>query len=215
MYSTKSNSETVVNHIKKRKKDLIKVFHSKCCICGFNSFPQALQFHHVNPEEKKFGITDSNSVTKALDKQLQEMKKCILVCANCHRGIHQGYIQIPKNYKQLYDEKIANQLLEELDEIKHGKKRYCQRCGILITTKTKYCKNCLTIVQQEKNLKERRVERPSREQLKKLIRTLPFTTIASQFNVSDNAIRKWCDNYNLPRKKAQIKNFSDQEWEQI
>jgi len=39
MYSQNSNSEVVVNHIKKRKRDLIKVFHSKCCICGFDKFP--------------------------------------------------------------------------------------------------------------------------------------------------------------------------------
>jgi hypothetical protein len=51
--------------------------------------------------------------------------------------------------------------------------------------------------------------------LKKLIRTKPFTQIGKQFNVSDNAIRKWCDNYNLPRKVNEIKSYSDEEWELI
>ena len=215
MYSQNSNSQVVVNHIKKRKKDLIKVFHSKCCICGFDKFPQALEFHHVNPKEKSFGITDSNSITKALDKQLEEMKKCILVCANCHRGIHQGYYQVPQNYQQLYDNEIANLLLQQLDEIKHGKKRYCQKCGTLISTKNKYCEKCFSIVQKENSLKNRKTERPSREQLKYLIRNFPFTTIASQFSVSDNAIRKWCDAEGLPRKKTEINKYSDQEWKKI
>ena len=40
----------------------------------------------------------------------------------------------------------------------------------------------------------------------------PFTTIANQFGVSDNAIRKWCDKFNLPRKKIDINNYSDEEW---
>ena len=215
MYSQNSNSQVVVNHIKKRKKDLIKVFHSKCCICGFDKFPQALQFHHVYPEQKSFGITDSNSVTKALDKQLIEMKKCILVCANCHRGIHQGYYSVPKNYQQLYDDNVANQLLKDLNEIKHGKKRYCQRCNKIIATKNKYCEQCRAIILKEKSLNERKAKRPSRDQLKNLIRTLPFTTIAKNFNVSDNAIRKWCDLEKLPRKKTQINKYSEEEWKKI
>lgn len=71
----------------------------------------------------------------------------------------------------------------------------------------KYCSyECAQIAQ-------RRVERPSREEFKQLIRTTPFTTIGKQFGVSDNAIRKWCDNYNLPRKVAEIKKYSDEEWE--
>ena len=36
------------------------------------------------------------------------MKKCILVCANCHRGIHNGYLEIPQNWQELYDDEIAN-----------------------------------------------------------------------------------------------------------
>ena len=55
----------------------------------------------------------------------------------------------------------------------------------------------------------------TREQLKKLIREQPFTTIAKSFNVSDNAIRKWCDKFKLPRKKTEIKKYSDQEWKLI
>jgi hypothetical protein len=35
------------------------------------------------------------------------------------------------------------------------------------------------------------------------------------YDVSDNAIRKWCDAYNLPRKKSEIKKISDEDWEKI
>lgn len=65
------------------------------------------------------------------------------------------------------------------------------------------------------NLKQRRVERPKREELKQLIRTLPFTKIGEMFGVSDNAIRKWCISYNLPKKKTEIKKYTDEEWEKI
>lgn len=203
------NSVYVKNHIKKRKADLIKVFHSKCCLCGFNAFQEALEFHHVNPEEKKFGLSDSNAITKALDKQLEEAKKCILVCSNCHRGIHAGHLTIPSDYQKFYDDEIAQQLLEELKEIKTHKKKYCKQCGkIIVSNKANYCVECAKI-------NSRVVDRPSREELKKMIREKPFTHIASYFQVSDNAIRKWCKAYDLPNKVSIIKNITDEEWEKI
>lgn len=61
----------------------------------------------------------------------------------------------------------------------------------------------------------RKVERCNRETLKSLIRSTPFTRIAEQFGVSDNAIRKWCDYYNLPRRVKDIKLYSDEEWANI
>ena len=54
-----------------------------------------------------------------------------------------------------------------------------------------------------------------REELKKLIRTTPFTTIGKQCNVSDNAVRKWCDSYNLPRTKKEIKQYTDEQWDSL
>jgi uncharacterized protein YjcR len=48
-----------------------------------------------------------------------------------------------------------------------------------------------------------------------LIRTIPFTKIGEKFGISDNAIRKWCDSYNLPRKSTEIKKYTDEEWELI
>jgi len=55
----------------------------------------------------------------------------------------------------------------------------------------------------------------TREELKQLIRTTPFIKIGQQFGVSDNAIRKWCDKFNLPRKSTEIKKISDKDWEKL
>lgn len=57
---------------------------------------RALEFHHLNPEEKDFGI--SRTLTRSMDSLRQEVNKCILVCSNCHAEIHdelfnQGYSQ--------------------------------------------------------------------------------------------------------------------------
>lgn len=202
----KTNSENVCNFVKNRKANLISLFDGKCCLCGFNAFQEALEFHHVNPEEKELKL--SSNIMVSLDKQIAEARKCILVCANCHRGIHAGYYQIPENYSNFFNEEQAQYLLQQNDEIKHGKKHYCQRCGKLINTNATYCVDCSHIVQ-------RKSDRPSREELKDLIRTKPFTQIGTRYGVTDNAIRKWCVAENLPTKKAYIKSLTDTEWEKI
>ena len=57
---------------------------------------RALEFHHLNPEEKDFGI--SRTLTRSMDSLRKEVDKCILVCSNCHAEIHdelfnQGFSQ--------------------------------------------------------------------------------------------------------------------------
>lgn len=84
-----------------------------------------------------------------------------------------------------------------------GKK--CKKCGKLISNGATFCTKCAAE-------ESRHFERPSREKLKQLIRTLPFTTIAKQYGATDNAIRKWCDAENLPRKKSIINAISDEDW---
>ena len=84
---------------------------------------------------------------------------------------------------------------------------YCIECGTLIS---RYAQKCIAC-----EAKSRRACRTERNELKKLIRTTSFTKIGEQFGVSDNTIRKWCDNFNLPRRVSEIKKLSDAEWEKI
>lgn len=65
----------------------------KCELCGYNKCVGALEFHHLDPEEKDFGIS-SDGNTRAWKKLRPELDKCILVCSNCHREIHAGLINI-------------------------------------------------------------------------------------------------------------------------
>lgn len=88
----------------------------------------------------------------------------------------------------------------------------CLLCGCNYETfhaEQKYCSQvCAHKAQQH-------TDRPSREELKELIRTSSFLQIGRIYNVSDNAIRKWCKAANLPSKATEIKQYSDEEWEKI
>ena len=117
-----------------------------------------------------------------------------LLCPNCH--------SLTKGHKG------ANSKGREGREKYVSRKNYCVDCGVEINSTSKRCKQCES--------KNRITDKPvSREELKILIRSLPFTQIAERYKVSDNAIRKWCDKYNLPRKKSDISKYTDQEWELI
>jgi len=60
--------------------------NSKCIKCG-EDHPSVLDFHHRNKEEKKFTISQSYMNHGKL-KILEEIKKCDVLCANCHRKLH-------------------------------------------------------------------------------------------------------------------------------
>ena len=91
---------------------------------------------------------------------------------------------------------------------KGSSQNYCIKCGKPILSESTYCIKC-------GHLAQRKVERPSREELKLLIYNKPFTQIAKTYGVSDNTIRKWCKAYNLPTKKSDIQKFTIENWELV
>lgn len=60
--------------------------YSNCQKCGFNH-PAALHFHHIKPQEKNVDITKMSYGGYSIQSIKKEMKKCIILCANCH-AIH-------------------------------------------------------------------------------------------------------------------------------
>ena len=75
---------------------------------------------------------------------------------------------------------------------------YCIDCGKSISDKrAKRCFKCYSIYQ-------RKVERPSNEELESLIKTNTFASIGRMYGVADNTIRKWCKSYGLPYRKKDI-----------
>lgn len=59
----------------------------KCCKCGYNKSPYALDFHHKDPSKKSFSF-GSKRITKMTEAVMIELDKCDCMCANCHRELH-------------------------------------------------------------------------------------------------------------------------------
>lgn len=122
------------------------------------------------------------------DHRLQNLR---WVCPNCNQQLE------TTGYKKM-------RVHEEL-----SKKYYCIDCGKEISHGAERCPECAG--------KARRIatKEITREELKNLIRTQSFVKIGEYYGMSDNAIRKWCDKFKLPRTKTEIQNYTDKEWELI
>jgi hypothetical protein len=84
-------NDAVARRRKKVKRLLVEYKGGKCERCSYDRCVEALDFHHRDPNEKDFSISKDGH-TLALEKLKQEVDKCDLVCANCHREIHAGYV---------------------------------------------------------------------------------------------------------------------------
>lgn len=65
----------------------------RCQICGYCKYQGALELHHLHQEDKTFGIGDKG-YTRSWERVRTELDKCILLCANCHREVAAGLVQL-------------------------------------------------------------------------------------------------------------------------
>ena len=88
----KCGSCFVTEFRRKRKKKCVDYKGGKCQVCFYNRCIEALDFHHLDPLEKDFGLGDGYG--RNWEKTKIELDKCILVCSNCHREIHSNLLKI-------------------------------------------------------------------------------------------------------------------------
>jgi hypothetical protein len=73
---------------------LVEEAGGRCQVCGYDRCIAALQFHHIDPATKLFGL-GSRGLAQALDKLRAEAAKCVLLCANCHAEVEAGVTRLP------------------------------------------------------------------------------------------------------------------------
>lgn len=72
----------------KRKIELVNLLGGRCKSCGYNKNLGALQFHHTNPSNKITQLDVRNLTNRKWSFIMEEVKKCELLCSNCHAEKH-------------------------------------------------------------------------------------------------------------------------------
>lgn len=111
-----------------------------CKICGEKD-SYVLDFHHIDGSTKDLAISRCSYSGWSKDKILAEIKKCEILCSNCHRKIHKNDIAEQK----LID--MAQKYRKKYDKIK---KTICQDCDCKNIHRLKRCKKCYNIFQKDK-----------------------------------------------------------------
>jgi transposase-like protein len=76
------------------KQILVDEAGGACRLCGYDRAPQALHFHHIDPEQKSFSMA-LRGVARSLKRCRAEARKCVLLCANCHAEVEAGLARLP------------------------------------------------------------------------------------------------------------------------
>jgi transposase-like protein len=93
------NKEAVVKWRRRAKLRLVKEAGGKCRLCGYDEHIAALQFHHLDPSSKSFGLS-MRGITRSFDEMRAEAEKCVLLCANCHAAVEAGLSTLPVELKE-------------------------------------------------------------------------------------------------------------------
>lgn len=97
-------SERVKRWRNKTKEKIVLAMGGKCQICGYDKCSDALELHHIDPSKKELSFSRVRANPISIQKISEELKKCILLCSNCHREIHAGLVELPEKYSVLNED---------------------------------------------------------------------------------------------------------------
>ena len=109
----------LINAVKRRRRKIrlmaIEYKGGKCSVCGYAHYIGALEFHHLDDSKKDFGISNKG-YTRSWKKVKEELDKCVLLCANCHRELHAESAALDGNIKMNNQVNSGKPDLLELEE---------------------------------------------------------------------------------------------------
>lgn len=84
---------------RERKLKLIAELGGRCSKCGYNRNFGALEFHHRDPKLKLFQLDMRSLANLRWQIIMEEVRKCVLLCANCHAEEHNptSFFDLTKN----------------------------------------------------------------------------------------------------------------------
>jgi hypothetical protein len=158
---------------------IYSVIGCKCWLCSYDKGPigrPILDFHHVNPGIKSFDI--ARNITKlSWERIKEEIQKCILVCARCHREIELG----------LHSEEKIIQLHENF-----------------WIENTKKLDSYESVIKKFRNYPTYPI--PPKEELLELRNKYSNKELAKHYGVGEGTIFSWVNRHKLPSKMETLKD---------
>ncbi len=84
--------EAVVSRRRRVKETLVAEAGGHCQLCHYSRCLAALEFHHLDPRTKAFGV--SRRGAHSIDRLRTEVRKCVLLCSNCHAEVEAGMVAL-------------------------------------------------------------------------------------------------------------------------
>lgn len=173
-------SEKVKKWRKATKARIVEAMGGKCVICGYVKCNDALSLHHLDPSKKDFGFGGIRANPKKWDDLVNELRKCILVCANCHFEIHAGVLEIPDDVSSFNEDFSSYRM------VKSSFEKLLSSCPICNNLKPEYLKYCSRKCSSESKFKVDWNNIDLFEELK----TKSIVKLAEELGCSDGAIHK-------------------------
>lgn len=175
---TKTNYKYLKKWREKILQNLKNAFGAKCGICGYMACLQALEFHHLNKEEKSFNVSSWRVATntKAL---MTEVQKCVLLCCRCHREVHAGVTKIAEDIVR-FDHSLFPKNSRPKDEYDA-----CPVCNKNKLTRYKFCSQKCACKRRSQKIQWSLFDL---EQM--ILAEGSVEAVARKLGVSGNAVRK-------------------------
>jgi hypothetical protein len=134
-------SEAVKLWRKRTKERMIAAFGGACCVCSYDKCAASLDFHHLDPSQKDSGFVRLRSNPQSWTSIVIELRKCVMVCSNCHGEIHHGATVVPDDAPRFNEEfaeyKIHYPLTEPCPVCKGPKPLHQRTCSRICAAKMK------------------------------------------------------------------------------
>lgn len=171
------------------KQILVDCLGGKCNRCSYANCLAALEFHHLDSNEKEGNISAWLSHPVKREIIVKEAKKCCLLCSNCHKEFHNNLWKMSDISLFIFDESF-------IPWFEKNKPVICEHCQIETERSFKNQRFCSMSCASSHNQK---TKIPDKETLEQLLWMVPSTQIAKIYKVSDKSICKWAKKYNLSK----------------
>ena len=85
-----------LNEYRERKRLLLRrlALFKGCLVCGYKRSHHALCYHHVDASTKLMEVSRIANENYGWQKLRTEIRKCVVLCMNCHAEVHAGLIDL-------------------------------------------------------------------------------------------------------------------------